>query len=159
MLCTCEKTVMADLSEHVESCSSTTKNIFPLPQCLWPPNLASWWLVWGAPNHKKNFLMTWSRKITWQIKNISTTRVPMTTKLGWMLIYRAPTHKVIWPFYHVVLWVHVTYYSHYVSTTTVPMGTKLDRMVLYLEGLLPWKSHDPLILWSCKITWQTKTWY
>ena len=28
--------------EHVESCSSTTKNITsrPLPQCLWPANLA-----------------------------------------------------------------------------------------------------------------------
>ena len=31
---------------HVESCSSTTKNIkSPLPQCLWPSNLAGWWLT------------------------------------------------------------------------------------------------------------------
>ena len=28
---------------HVESCPSTTTNIIsPLPQCLWPPNLAGW---------------------------------------------------------------------------------------------------------------------
>ena len=32
--------------EHVEYCSSTTKNIIsPLPQCLWSPNLAGWWLT------------------------------------------------------------------------------------------------------------------
>ena len=31
---------------HVESWPSTTKNIVsPLPQCLWPPNLAGWWLT------------------------------------------------------------------------------------------------------------------
>ena len=37
------------------------------------------------------------------------------------------------------------------------MATKLDRMVTYLEGFLPIKSHDPLITWPCKITWQAKT--
>ena len=41
--CTLEKIVMTELSEHVESFSSTTKNmISPLPQCRWPPNLAAW---------------------------------------------------------------------------------------------------------------------
>ena len=40
----------------------------------------------------------------------------------------------------------------YISTTTVPMTTKLDRMVAYLDGLLPIKSHDPLLAWSCEIT-------
>ena len=34
---------------HVESCPSTTKNIIsPLPQCLWPSNLAGWWLTMTA---------------------------------------------------------------------------------------------------------------
>ena len=39
----------------------------------------------------------------------------------------------------------------HISTTTVPMTTKLDRMVAYLDGLLPIKSHDPLLAWSCEI--------
>ena len=30
-------------------------------------------------------------------------------------------------------------------------------MVAHLDGLLPIKSRDPLILWSCEIMWQTKT--
>ena len=39
-------TVMADLREHVKSCSSTTTNvIFSLLQLTWPPNLAEWWLI------------------------------------------------------------------------------------------------------------------
>ena len=38
----------------------------------------------------------------------------------------------------------------------MPIATKLGRVVTYHEGLPPIKSHDPLITWSCKITWQTK---
>ena len=29
-------------------------------------------------------------------------------------------------------------------------------MVTYLDGLLPIKSRDPYITWTCNITWQTK---
>ena len=36
------------------------------------------------------------------------------------------------------------------------MVTKFGRMKTYLEGLLPMKSQDAFIRWSCKITWQTK---
>ena len=36
------------------------------------------------------------------------------------------------------------------------MATKLGRMITYLDGLLSIKSNDPLITWSCEITWQTK---
>ena len=36
------------------------------------------------------------------------------------------------------------------------MTTKLDRMVTYFERFLLIKSHDLIITWSCKITWQTK---
>ena len=50
---------------------------------------------------------------------------------------------------------HVTNDKH-ISTTRVPMATKLGRMLAYLDGLLPIKSHDPLIKWSCEIPWQTK---
>ena len=34
------------------------------------------------------------------------------------------------------------------------MTAKLDRMVTYLEGLVTIKSHNTLITWSCKVTWQ-----
>ena len=43
---------------------------------------------------------------------------------------------------------------HYHSIT---MTTKLGRMVAHLDGLLPIKSHDSLMTWSCDITWQAKT--
>ena len=46
---------------------------------------------------------------------------------------------------------HVTNGKHRPSTTRVPMATKLGRMITYLDGLLPIKSHDPLITCSCKI--------
>ena len=36
------------------------------------------------------------------------------------------------------------------------MTTKLDRMESDPDSLLPLKSHDPLIMWSGEITWQTK---
>ena len=33
---------------------------------------------------------------------------------------------------------------------------KLDKIAIYFDGLLPIKSHDSLITWSCKIIWKTK---
>ena len=67
------------------------------------------------------------------------------------LLWCAPTHKFTWPLFHVVLQDHMTNENHYISTARVPMTTKLVRMVNYLDGLLPLKSHHPLIMWSCKI--------
>ena len=58
---------------HVESCPLTTKNISPLPQCLWPPNFASWWLPTRDSHPKKHdTLIRWSCEITWQTKTIIT---------------------------------------------------------------------------------------
>ena len=62
-------------------------------------------------------------------------------------------------FDHVVLQGHVKNKNHYISSTKVPMATKLGRMITYLDSLLPLKSQDPLITWSCEITWQTKLLY
>ena len=89
--------------------------IFPLPQCLWPTNLASWWLVMRG-----------------SIQNVTPT------------------------FDHVVLRDHVTNWNHYISIIRVPMAIKINMIVTSLDGLLPVKSHKPLITWSSKITWQTK---
>ena len=38
----------------------------------------------------------------------------------------------------------------------MPMATKLGRMMTYPEWPLPLKSHDCIIMWSPKITWQAK---
>ena len=37
------------------------------------------------------------------------------------------------------------------------VATKLDRMLIYIQQLLTKKLLDPLVPWSSKITWQTKT--
>ena len=36
------------------------------------------------------------------------------------------------------------------------MARKLVRMVTYFEGFLTIKSHNALITWSCKVTWETE---
>ena len=45
-----------------------------------------------------------------------------------------------------------TKHIHYISTIRVSVATKLCWMLTYLDGLLPIKSSDPFITWSCKIT-------
>ena len=58
--------------EYLEFSFSATKNISPLPQCLWPPNLAVWWLTIQVflPIKSYDSLITWSCKITWPTKFI-----------------------------------------------------------------------------------------
>ena len=43
-----EKTVIAEVKEQVESCSSTTQNISP---CQWPPSLSRWLWVTMRDSH------------------------------------------------------------------------------------------------------------
>ena len=45
--------------------------------------------------------------------------------------------------------------NDYIFTITLPIATKLGRLVTNLEVVLEIKSHNPLITWSDKITWQT----
>ena len=76
---------------HLKSYFSTTRNvIFPLPQCLRPPNLACVDLLWGASTHK----ITWSfdhvflqGHVTNKKHYNSTTTVPKATKLCRMVTY------------------------------------------------------------------------
>ena len=102
---------MTELSEYVESCSSTTKNTFTTPMAM-----ATKLVRWGAH-----------------------------------------THIVTWPFNHVVLWDHVPQFWTYLHKLNVyddqawqggdfPLGTSTIKMSDY-----------PLITFSCKILWQTKT--
>ena len=58
---------------------------------------------------------------------------------GGELPWGAPIHKI-----------------NYNSTTRVVMNTKTGRTAAHLDGLLPIKLHDSLIMWSCEIMWQTK---
>ena len=78
------------------------------------------------------------------------------TWLGGDLPWETPTHKVTWPFDHVVLQDHLINESHYISIIRVYMATKLDRIVTYLDGLLLLYTSDSLITCSCYITWQIK---
>ena len=65
----------------------------------------------------------------------------------------ASTHKVIWPYNHVVLRDHVTNLHHYISTTTMFVATKLGRVGIYNEEVPFINSHNPLIRCSRKVTW------
>ena len=62
----------------------TKRIISSLTQCLWPPSLEGWWLILGYFYQK----VKWSCEITWQNHYISTTIVPMATKLGRVVTYR-----------------------------------------------------------------------
>ena len=44
----------------------------------------------------------------------------------------------------------------YISTAKMSMVTKIEMIVTYHEMFSAISSNDPLITWSCKITWQTK---
>ena len=51
----------------------------------------------------------------------------------------------------------ITLYLHYHRTIGIgSMATKPGKLITNLDGLQPLKSHNPLIIRSCKITWQTK---
>ena len=50
----------------------------------------------------------------------------------------------------------MTIWKYLISTTTAPISAKLDRLMTYLDRFLAIKPLDPLITWSCEITWQTR---
>ena len=79
------------------------------------------------------------RKVTWQSKIIIYSQTECLGLQIWQndnSTWFVPTYKVI---------------------TTISIATKPARMVIYLDRLLIIKSYKVLIMWSCKVTWQTKT--
>ena len=72
------------------------------------------------------------------------------------ILWEASNHKVILRFDHVLFQSHVIEKSLYIHNQS-GYPYKIGRMLTYLDEFLPIKSHHPLITWSCKITWQTKT--
>ena len=78
------------------------KTISLLPQCLWPPNLASWWLAIKV-FHPWCYSHLW-----WQTKIISAQYCGHKTRHDGDLPWLPFIQKVKWPYNHLVLWDHVT---------------------------------------------------
>ena len=107
-------------------------------------------------------LISWFCKITCHTKTISITTVLTTTKLGRMVTLQR--YDVTWGEALIKLYDNTntfswefTWQTKKISTIKMYMAAKHYRMVTNLEGLLPMVLLDPLITWSCGITWQTKT--
>ena len=113
-------------------------------------------LEWLLPIILLKPLVTWSCKITWQTKNISTTTVCMSTKLGRMVT----NLQQLLPIILLYLWLCVLERSFDKLKTYLHQHDACDhqtwRGVPYHERIPSIKSHDPWITWSCKIMWQTK---
>ena len=118
-------------------------------------------LPWWARVFKVTFpfahVILWDHLINWN-HYISTTTVPMATKLDRMVTYLnglvpVKSHS------HLITWFCKITWQTKIIKSSLPLSTasKLDRMITYLDELLPIKSHVPLITWSCEITWQNKT--
>ena len=156
----------------MESCPSTTINIISLlPQCLWPPNLAGWWLTMrGSPHIKSrgaliicylecllNLIVTWPN--TWsrdKLKHhISTATIPMASKLGKVVINHKvlPLLKLLDP--SITWFCKVTWHVNSLCLhSTCTMATKHGKMVTYRYGLSPINSHNPLNMFSREVAWQ-----
>ena len=89
---------------------------------------------------------------------ISTTTVPMATKLGRMVTYLEGL---------LTLWALVPLYLNglswsrdklkiYLYYYTIPMATKFGKVVIYNEELSLIKLLDRSITWFCKVTWHAK---
>ena len=68
----------------------------------------------------------------------------------------ASTYKVRWPYNHMVLLDHVTNLNILFALSQYLRPQQLADWWLYLEQHLAIKSYGRVIIWSCKITWQTK---
>ena len=121
-----------------------------LPQCLWPYNLAGYWTTMRGFYSKYQSVL-WSsglersrdklKQLYLRYHNIYGQKTCRNGDLTWLIF----THKVKWPYNHVVLQDHVTNEKRYISSTTMPMTTTLGRMMAYLDWLLPIKSHHCII--------------
>ena len=70
------------------------------------------------------------------------------------LSWKTTSNKVTWPF-DVVMWSRGKWKTLcFLSTRS--MATKLDREIAPDENILSTKSHNPLITWTYRLTWQIK---
>ena len=129
----------------------------PLPQYLWPPNLAEWWLTFRS-SYPWCYYTLWSHGLVSSRDKLKQLYLDYHSAYGhqtWqddVKPWAASTYNVTLPFSHMALQDQVTNWKHNISTNTVPMATKLGRMVTNLEQFLHIMLLCPLVTWSCKIT-------
>ena len=130
--------------------------MYPLPQCLWPPDSVEWWLasrgsysyshmtLWlsglvRSPDKLKSFLYYHSAydHQNWQ---------------GGDIKWGGPTYNVTCSVNPVVLRSHMTN-KICIPTCFRPISWQSGDLP---RGLLPIKSHSPLNTCSHKITWRIK---
>ena len=119
--------------------SSTTKKIIsPLPQCLWPPIFAVFWLT------MKGFCRN-----MWQTNTIV---YPLPQRLWpanfteWWFTIRSSHPESLWSRGLARSGDKVSYHKQAISTTTMVITTKLRLVLTYREEILLLKSHDRIIM-------------
>ena len=116
----------------------------PLPQCLWPPNLALWWYT------MRSCKVTWcynSCEVTQQIKCVISPFPPYMER--WWITMGLPSIKPRNSLNFGYKRLHGKLTLN--STVTMPMVTKLVSMVTYLEEFPSINLDDLLVMWSCKV--------
>lgn len=117
------------------SCGITWKTksfASPPPQCPWPSNLAKWLLTLQAPYY--NITLPFGHVV---MRDISTTEIPLATKLGRMVTNIQGLLPKVLPFLLVTWSCEITWQTKNIPTTTVSIATKLCRMATNLKGRLP----------------------
>ena len=131
------------------------KHYISTPQCLWPPNLAEWWLT--LMGNSQCYSTLGSSHVVRRLRD----------KLKWLYLhddltygyltwqgYDFKSHDLLIPRSCEIMWQSKTFISE--LPQSMSMGTKLSRLLNYFEWLLLIKSHDHIITRSCEITRQTK---
>ena len=110
--------------------------ISPLPQFLWPPNLAEWKLILSS-FYPKCYSTFWSHGLARSLDKLKPLYFHCQSAYGHLTWLRSsyPFNATI-TFGHVVLPDHVRNLQC-ISTTTTSMTTKLGRHVTYHEGSHP----------------------
>ena len=138
---------MAELSEYMKSCSSTTKNfLFTMPQGLWPPNLAGG-LLTVRGSYQQSIMILWSRGFARSRGKLKPLYLnyhndfyhPFVGDLPW----KTPAREVTSAFNHAVLWDQVKNLNHFKKNPKTSLGRDLSW------GLPPIKSHGSFSVWSC----------
>ena len=128
--------------------------LFPIPQCLWPPNLVGWWLTLSG-SHPSNHLTHWSRglaRLHDKLKPLYFHYYIAYDQENWEgddFLRGIDIVIVTWPFNKMAFQDHLAFISY----TTIHMTTNLGKVVTYHEELQLIKLLDPSITWFREVTW------
>ena len=112
-------------SRDLETSRDKLKSLAPLSQCLCPRNLVGWW--------PKRYTKLWSRRLAKSHENhyISTTRVPMASKLGRM-VTDLERPLIIKSFYTFTTWsCKVTWQRKIITYNQSTYDCKICRIITY----------------------------